>query len=123
MGGDLGPGDRLAEPQTRREPRPFMLPVGLPRTAALRVANGRHQTVSLEAEGTGNEIYSESKTETSRRTYAEPNSSCLGGDLGDAGVENSRSMAAILPVLRSGIGVDRIVAPGQTCFDNWRSPI
>jgi hypothetical protein len=61
MGGDLGPGDRLAKAQTRREPRPFRFC----RLACRERRHYRSRTGAIKrlgAEGTGDEIYSESKS-------------------------------------------------------------
>jgi hypothetical protein len=63
-GRHLGPRDRLAKPQNQtRTPAVQILPVGLPRTAALRRLR-RAPSNGSEADGTGYEIFSKSKIES-----------------------------------------------------------
>jgi hypothetical protein len=106
MGGDLGPGDRLGQaPNQTRTPAIQILSVGLPRTEALPVANGRHQTVRSGGDWGRNlfGIKNRKLKLADRDVSGETSAVDLGGAPGGASFEHHSKSENTEPTPRSSI--------------------
>jgi hypothetical protein len=106
MGEDLAPGDRLGQaPNQTRTPAIQILSVGLPRTEALPVANGRHQTVRSGGDWGRNlfGIKNRKLKLADRDVSGETSAVDLGGAPGGASFEHHSKSENTKPTPRSSI--------------------